>query len=306
MVAAAPVPSSRRHHHPNHHHLASHFHLPHFHPNLFKPHIHHAHHTPLGTPTTQTHSHRTDMTHSHRTVDHEGGREGGGTGAGAGGAQPETAASSGAAPARPAPCCPAKMIIFTVNLLLGLLLSQLLPSWLDASGLSTWKATVKVCTMFCLSYIMIHVGYEFDIDKSRVRSYGKDYLVGMSAAGLPWIGVALWFSLALPRPLGWKQSLVAARFAAPTSAGILFAMLEAAGLKSTWLFQKARILAIFDDLDTILLMVPLKVLVVGMRWELSIDLGLVVVCFVLIWTLLHTRRWPASWRATLGYAGVVW
>ena len=36
---------------------------------------------------------------------------------------------------------------------------------------------------------------------------------------------------------------------------------------------KARILAIFDDLDTILLMVPLKVIVVGMRWELSIDLA---------------------------------
>ena len=42
-------------------------------------------------------------------------------------------------------------------------------------------------------------------------------------------------------------------------AGILFSMLEAAGMKETWLFQKARVLAIFDDLDTILLMVPLKV-----------------------------------------------
>lgn len=53
-------------------------------------------------------------------------------------------------------------------------------------------------------------------------------------------------------------------------------MLEAAGLKDTWLFRKARILAIFDDLDTILLMVPLKILVIGPRWELSIDLFLCV------------------------------
>ena len=54
-------------------------------------------------------------------------------------------------------------------------------------------------------------------------------------------------------------------------------MLEAAGMKETWLFKKARILAIFDDLDTILLMVPLKVIVVGLRWELSIDLTFVIV-----------------------------
>ena len=34
---------------------------------------------------------------------------------------------------------------------------------------------------------------------------------------------------------------------------------------------QARILAIFDDLDTLLLMVPLKAIVVGARCELSID-----------------------------------
>ena len=30
-------------------------------------------------------------------------------------------------------------------------------------------------------------------------------------------------------------------------------------MKGTWLFEKARLLAIFDDLDKILLMIPLKV-----------------------------------------------
>merc|ERR1719484_497530 len=99
----------------------------------------------------------------------------------------------------------------------------------------------------------------------------------MTAAGFPWVFCALWFMYALPSPMELAPALLAARFAAPTSAGILFSMLEAAGMKDTWVFQKARILAIFDDLDTILLMIPLLVLcfgllVVGMRWELSIDL----------------------------------
>jgi len=199
------------------------------------------------------------------------------------------------------------MIIFTVNLLAGLLFSQLMPEWLASApqALSAWKTTVKVCTMWCLSYIMIHVGYEFDVDKTRLCSYAKDYAVGMTAAGVPWIAVAFWFMWALPHPLGWKEALVAARFAAPTSAGILFAMLEAAGLKETWLFRKARVLAIFDDLGTILLMVPLKVIVVGFKWELSIDLVMVVVCFSLMGCCLHRLGWPCSWHATMGYATVI-
>lgn len=84
-------------------------------------------------------------------------------------------------------------------------------------------------------------------------------VVAMTAAGFPWIFVALWFVYAVPSPLPWGDALLAARFAAPTSAGILFSMLEAAGMKDTWLFRKARVLAIFDDLDTVLLMIPLKV-----------------------------------------------
>ena len=55
----------------------------------------------------------------------------------------------------------------------------------------------------------------------------------------------------------WTEALLAGRFAAPTSAGILFSMLAAAGLSGTWVFRKARVLAIFDDLDTVLLMIPL-------------------------------------------------
>ena len=34
--------------------------------------------------------------------------------------------------------------------------------------------------MFCLCYIMINVGYEFDIDKTQLRSYAADYFIAMT------------------------------------------------------------------------------------------------------------------------------
>ena len=47
-------------------------------------------------------------------------------------------------------------------------------------------------------------------------------------------------------------------------------------MKETWILLKARILAIFDDRDTMLLMVPLNAIVVGLDWELSIVLVFVI------------------------------
>eukprot|EP00519_Triparma_laevis_P015319 CAMPEP_0182490972 /NCGR_PEP_ID=MMETSP1321-20130603/625_1 /TAXON_ID=91990 /ORGANISM="Bolidomonas sp., Strain RCC1657" /LENGTH=515 /DNA_ID=CAMNT_0024693219 /DNA_START=231 /DNA_END=1778 /DNA_ORIENTATION=+ len=156
--------------------------------------------------------------------------------------------------------------------------------------------------MTCLSFIMINVGYEFDIDKAHVSKYVVDYLIAMTAAGFPWIFVAFWFVYAVPEPLPWGDSLLAARFAAPTSAGILFSMLEAAGMKETWLFSKARVLAIFDDLDTVLLMIPLKIVLVGFKWELSLELVVVVGLLVLAWKKLHAVRIPCSWDYTILYS----
>jgi Kef-type K+ transport system membrane component KefB len=151
---------------------------------------------------------------------------------------------------------------------------------------------------------MINVGFHFDIDKSRLGSYGKDYLVAMTAATFPWIFCSLYFMFALGSDYNvpWRHALVAGRFAAPTSAGILFTMLEAAGMSETWLFQKARILAIFDDLDTLLLMVPLKAIIVGVRWELSIDLVWVLLSLVLMYVFLHRLNMSARWYAVAFYA----
>ena len=210
-------------------------------------------------------------------------------------------------PEKKPPICPARLILFCVNLFAGLVLSQLIPEWIDPEIYMTYKSVIKVVTMFHLSYIMINVGFEFEIDKSRLRSYGKDYLVAMTAASFPWILVSLYFIFGLgpDHNVPWRMALVSGRFAAPTSAGILFTMLEAAGMKETWLFKKARILAIFDDLDTLLLMVPLKAIVVGFKWELSIDLVWVVLLLVIMYKWLHKVDIPATWYAIATYAALL-
>jgi hypothetical protein len=155
------------------------------------------------------------------------------------------------------------IVLFTSNLIFGLFCSQIAASQLDYHDHHIYQEVVAVTTMTLLAYIMIGVGCEFVIDKSNLGAYGADYLIAMTAAGFPWLFVGAWFAFMIPEPLWWGAALFAARFAAPTSAGILFTMLEASGLSDTWLFRKARVLAIFDDLDTILFMLPLKIIVSG-------------------------------------------
>mmetsp|Transcript_33195 Transcript_33195/g.62231 ORF Transcript_33195/g.62231 Transcript_33195/m.62231 type:complete len:418 (-) Transcript_33195:1-1254(-) len=199
-----------------------------------------------------------------------------------------------------------KLLVYTGMLLVGLTVSQVSAGHLAPAMYDTYGRVVGVLTMFALSFLMVNVGHEFVIERSKLGIYAKDYLVAMSAAGLPWIFVALWLHFALPNSgLAWGSALLMARFAAPTSAGILFNMLEAAGFKETWLFRKAQILAIFDDLDTILLMIPLKMYLVGFKWELSFDAVFVSVCLALAWQNLHKIRLQSSWRWTMLYSAII-
>jgi Kef-type K+ transport system membrane component KefB len=168
-----------------------------------------------------------------------------------------------------------------------------------------WGEAIDLLTNLCLSFIMINVGYEFDIDKSNVKNYAKDYLVASCAAGLPWIFVATWFVHALPGSMPWSGAMLIACFAAPTSAGILFSMLEAAGLKETWLFKKARILAVLDDIATLLLMVPLKLLMVGFEWHMVGDMVIIVMLLSVAWKKLHSIVLPQSCLWTMLYAVAV-
>jgi Kef-type K+ transport system membrane component KefB len=82
-------------------------------------------------------------------------------------------------------------------------------------------------------------------------------------------------------------------------------MLAAAGLASTWVFKKARILAIFDDLDTILLMIPLKIWMVGLKWQLGVIVLVIAVLLYIAWKYLHTFKLPTSWKWILFYSALI-
>lgn len=203
-----------------------------------------------------------------------------------------------------------KVLAYSLLLVAGLAASQALP-WLPDGALGPITLAVRLGTMFCLAFIMVHVGYEFEIDKSRLRSYGWDYVVAATAAAFPWLFAAAYFVFVLGPPGAaddaefWKEALLAGRFAAPTSAGVLFSMLAAAGLSATWVFRKARVLAIFDDLDTVLLMVPLKALIVGLRWQLGVVVLAMLAMLWMAWRWLHRLRLPVSWPFVLLYSAAI-
>jgi len=200
-----------------------------------------------------------------------------------------------------------KVAIFSALLVLGLVAAKFLPGF-AGSSFARVDAAVSFLTLTGLAFIMIHVGYEFEIDKSDVKAYGWDYAVAMTAAAFPWIFVSLYFVyVMLPASewaswSAWTEVLLAGRFAAPTSAGVLFSMLAAAGLSATWVFRKARVLAIFDDLDTVLLMIPLKMLIVGLAWQLGVVVVIMITMLWLAWRYLHRWAIPTTWPWVLSYA----
>lgn len=202
-----------------------------------------------------------------------------------------------------------QVLLFSILLVVGLVLSQFSEQLFGDSV--TARETIRILTMIMLGFIMIHVGYEFEVDRTRLGSYGFDYLVAATAATFPWIFCAVYFVLAFHDASQWgafdtwTQALLAGRFAAPTSAGVLFSMLAAAGLSASWFFKKVRVLAIFDDLDTVLLMIPLKMLIVGLRWQLGAIVVVMIVLLWLAWKYLHRIRIPVSWPWVLSYAAAI-
>ena len=71
-----------------------------------------------------------------------------------------------------------KVLSFSLFLMLGLVASQLLPGALG-TAYPGFKATADTLLYICLGFIMINVGREFEIDKSRWRSYTADYFIAM-------------------------------------------------------------------------------------------------------------------------------
>ena len=203
-----------------------------------------------------------------------------------------------------------KVLSFSVFLIIGLFLSQFL-SVLAGSGYGAVKTVANILLFICLGFIMINVGREFEVDKSRWKSYTEDYFIAMATAAMPWLLIALYYVFVLLPPEfwnsweAWKENLLLSRFAAPTSAGILFTMLAAIGLKASWMYKKIQVLAIFDDLDTILLMIPLQIMMIGLRWQLIIVVLIVFLLLLFGWRQLSKYNWRQDWKAILFYSTLV-
>lgn len=199
-----------------------------------------------------------------------------------------------------------KVVLFSLFLLIGLVSSQYLPGQFQANYIYIEK-TARVLMFICLSFIMINVGREFELDKNRWRSYAADYFIAMATAAVPWLLIAFYYMYLLPSDLfvnwdAWKENLLLSRFAAPTSAGILFTMLAAAGLKREWIYKKTQVLAIFDDLDTILLMIPLQILMIGFKWQLFVIIVVVCGCLWFGWKKLNQYKLNQTWKAIVLYS----
>ena len=200
-----------------------------------------------------------------------------------------------------------KILLFSFFLVIGLVVSQFLPGMVG-ENYSMVKTISNTLLYVCLAFIMINVGREFEMDKTRWKSYTEDYFIAMATAAFPWIFVALYYMFVLLPDIywssgeAWKENLLLSRFAAPTSAGILFTMLAAAGLKASWVYKKVQVLAIFDDLDTILLMIPLQIMMVGLRWQLGVIILIVMVLLMLGWKKMGTYNMRQDWKAILLYA----
>lgn len=192
-------------------------------------------------------------------------------------------------------------------LVVGLTFSQFVPV-LFGSYPSWFLLLRQLLTMGLLAFIMIEVGREFEVDLRHKKQYAVDYLVAATAAAFPWVFVSAYFFLFLMPEISstgkpqWVEALLAGRFAAPTSAGVLFSMLAAAGLSRTWVFRKTRILAIFDDLDTVLLMIPLQILMVGLVWQLGGVLAAIMIILFLGLKFYRKLNWPTSWPWIAVYA----
>ena len=205
-----------------------------------------------------------------------------------------------------------KVLSFSAMLMLGLLLSQWLPGVLTEENYETTRHSIEILLGVCLAFIMINVGREFEVDKSNIKVYAKDYLVAMLTAAMPWILIALYYIFVLMPPAWWsegdvwKESLLLSRFAAPTSAGILFAMLAAIGLHKSWIYKKIQVLAIFDDLDTILLMIPLQIAMIGMQWQMGVILIVVAVLLWFGWKKMSTYSLRSDWKSMLLYSALVY
>ena len=98
-----------------------------------------------------------------------------------------------------------KILLFSFFLMLGLVVSQFLPAMVG-EGYSSVKTISNTLLYVCLAFIMINVGREFEMDKSRWRSYTEDYFIAMATAAVPWLLIAGYYIFFLDTGLSWVCS----------------------------------------------------------------------------------------------------
>ena len=78
-------------------------------------------------------------------------------------------------------------------------------------------------------------------------------------------------------------------------------------LQKNWIYQKAQTLAIFDDLDTIILMVPLQVAMIGeLNWQMIAMLAIIFAMFYIGWRYMSRFKMPQNWYAIFTYSVLVY
>ena len=91
-----------------------------------------------------------------------------------------------------------KITRFSIFLILGLVCSQTLPIAMGAVTFGQIKPFFDSMLYVCLAFIMINVGREFELDKSRWRSYTADYFIAMATAAAPWLLICFYYMVLLP------------------------------------------------------------------------------------------------------------
>ena len=63
-----------------------------------------------------------------------------------------------------------------------------------------------------------------------------------------------------------------------------------------------QVLAIFDDLDTIILMIPIQILMIGMRWQMFIIIIIAILLLWIGWKKMNSFSLRQNWRSILLYS----
>ncbi len=188
------------------------------------------------------------------------------------------------------------VIAFCVLLIAGIVGGQLM-------DVSSFRGGLTLITSTCLSYIMIEVGLEFSSAQRSIKSYRWDFVVAFLAAFLPAVFWFIYFTEILQSP--WQSGVLSGLSSAPTSAGVLFAMLMAAGLSGTWVYKKAQTLAVLDDLVVLLLLTPLQIILYGFEPQAIILVVLVTGFLFISFRWKNSLEWPIEKPALLFYAFVL-